>query len=71
MSHIYTVVRCPRCGKPVPWNETQRFRPFCSERCRLIDLGSWANEDYAIPGEPIDPAEPSEDRNGAEGPPTD
>ncbi|WP_333687732.1 DNA gyrase inhibitor YacG [Methylococcus capsulatus] len=71
MSHIYTVVRCPRCGKPVPWNEAQRFRPFCSERCRLIDLGSWANEDYAIPGEPIDPAEPSEDRNGAEGPPTD
>ncbi|MGI2324044.1 MULTISPECIES: DNA gyrase inhibitor YacG [Methylococcus] len=69
MSHIYTVVRCPRCGKPVPWNETQSFRPFCSERCRLIDLGSWANEDYAIPGEPIGPAEPSEDRNGTEEPP--
>ncbi|QXP83172.1 DNA gyrase inhibitor YacG [Methylococcus sp. ANG] len=69
MSRVYTVVRCPRCGKPVPWTEGQKFKPFCSERCRLIDLGGWANEDYAIPGEPADTGEPSEDRNGGEEPP--
>lgn len=42
---------CPTCGKPDTWQKTNPFRPFCSERCRLIDLGSWANEDYRIAGE--------------------
>lgn len=35
------VVACPTCQKPVPWLPEQPFRPFCSERCRLIDLGEW------------------------------
>ena len=42
------VVSCPQCGKPVAWDTTTRYRPFCSERCRLIDLGAWANENYRI-----------------------
>lgn len=46
-------VRCPTCNKPVTWSEASEFRPFCSERCRLIDLGEWANEEKAIPGTPL------------------
>ncbi len=42
-------VRCPRCGKRVVW-EMNPFRPFCSERCKLIDLGMWASEAYRIAG---------------------
>ncbi|NHA16045.1 DNA gyrase inhibitor YacG [Thioalkalivibrio sp. XN279] len=47
-------VECPHCGKPVPWTPESRWRPFCSERCRLIDLGQWFGEEHAIPGEPGD-----------------
>lgn len=44
------VVTCPQCGKEVLWNkEASPFRPFCSERCKLIDLGQWASENYSIP----------------------
>lgn len=42
------IVKCPTCGKPVEWSLEQRWRPFCSERCKLIDLGSWADESYRI-----------------------
>jgi uncharacterized protein len=45
-------VKCPICKKSVGWEETPS-RPFCSERCRLIDLGSWASGDYRIPGPEI------------------
>ena len=44
-------VRCPSCRKPVAWRAESPFRPFCSERCRLVDLGAWASERYAIPVE--------------------
>lgn len=53
-----TKVICPTCKKEARW-EGNPFRPFCSERCRLIDLGKWASEDYRIPGEKKDI--PSED----------
>ena len=43
------IVNCPRCGKPVAWEAANRYRPFCSERCRVIDLGAWATESYRIP----------------------
>ena len=43
------VVNCPHCGKPVEWNAASPYRPFCSERCRLIDLGAWASETYRVP----------------------
>jgi endogenous inhibitor of DNA gyrase (YacG/DUF329 family) len=42
-------VACPKCGTTVEWSTSNRFRPFCSERCRLIDLGAWASEDYRVP----------------------
>ena len=45
-------VACPTCGSAVPWAAEQRWRPFCSERCRLIDLGEWLSEEKRIPGEP-------------------
>ena len=44
-----TVVACPKCGASVVWDATSRFRPFCSERCKMIDLGAWATESYRIP----------------------
>jgi endogenous inhibitor of DNA gyrase (YacG/DUF329 family) len=44
-------VECPTCSKPVQWGEQSPSRPFCSERCRLIDLGEWASEGHRISGE--------------------
>ena len=45
-------VQCPTCRKDVDWS-TSPARPFCSERCRLIDLGKWSEEAYRIEGEEI------------------
>ncbi|MGA7980915.1 MAG: DNA gyrase inhibitor YacG [Chromatiaceae bacterium] len=47
-------VTCPTCGRAVPWTPESRWRPFCSERCRLIDLGKWLDECHRI-------SEPAED----------
>ncbi|MEW8403022.1 MAG: DNA gyrase inhibitor YacG [Candidatus Thiodiazotropha sp.] len=44
---------CPTCGKPVTWSADAVWRPFCSERCRLIDLGDWLDENHRI-SEPRD-----------------
>ena len=46
-----TIVNCPTCGKNVVWSEQSPFRPFCSKRCQLIDLGEWAAEEKRIPSE--------------------
>ena len=43
--------QCPHCDHEVAWPDTKTY-PFCSERCRLIDLGVWASGDYRVPGEP-------------------
>ncbi len=40
---------CPTCKKPVEWSVSSLYRPFCSERCKLTDLGGWLNGDYRIP----------------------
>ena len=48
MSRASRTVNCPRCGAPVPWGPESPFRPFCSERCKMIDLGAWANEEYRV-----------------------
>jgi len=40
-------VRCPQCGRLTPW-EGNPYRPFCSERCKLIDLGRWLTEEYRL-----------------------
>lgn len=63
------VVPCPTCGRDVPWGEESLYRPFCSKRCRLIDLGEWLDEGYRIgdatddPGDDPPPSRP--DDNGA------
>ena len=44
-------INCPQCNKPTIYSTENSFRPFCSERCRLIDLGQWANEDFRIPSQ--------------------
>jgi len=55
------LVACPRCGKSVRWSTENRYRPFCSERCKMVDLGAWANEAYRIPVEDSDVAPDVED----------
>ncbi|GEK48148.1 DNA gyrase inhibitor YacG [Bisbaumannia pacifica] len=45
-------VPCPTCHKKVAWSEANVHRPFCSERCKLIDLGAWADGSHRIAGEP-------------------
>ncbi len=45
-------VKCPTCKKPVEWTPENLHRPFCNERCKLIDLGAWADESHRIPGAP-------------------
>ncbi len=63
------VVPCPQCGKAVEWTPEAPWRPFCSERCKLIDLGAWASESYRVPTQeapdeaPPD-APPSDSRQG-------
>ncbi|WP_293951029.1 DNA gyrase inhibitor YacG [Sneathiella sp.] len=44
---------CPQCGKPA----VLKYRPFCSARCKQVDLGKWFNEAYVIPGETASPAD--------------
>ncbi len=45
-------LKCPPCNKVVKWAETD-YRPFCSKRCKLIDLGTWADEEYSMPLEDV------------------
>ncbi|HTP62024.1 MAG TPA: DNA gyrase inhibitor YacG [Burkholderiales bacterium] len=45
-------VSCPRCGAQALYSPENRWRPFCSERCRVIDLGAWASEAYRVPVAP-------------------
>ena len=45
------LVSCPRCNAQVAWTSENPYRPFCSERCKLIDLGDWAMEKYRVPVE--------------------
>jgi endogenous inhibitor of DNA gyrase (YacG/DUF329 family) len=50
-------VPCPRCGQPALFGPENKWRPFCSERCKLIDLGQWASERYRVPAEDKKPDE--------------
>ncbi len=47
-------VRCPNCGGDALWAPENPWRPFCSERCKQIDLGAWASESYCIAGQVSD-----------------
>lgn len=46
-------IRCPVCKKTIEYSTDNQWRPFCSERCRLVDLGQWLEESYSIAGEPV------------------
>jgi len=45
------IVICPQCKKRMQYTTTNAHRPFCSERCRLIDFGAWVNEEHRVPGD--------------------
>jgi uncharacterized protein len=62
-----TMVKCPTCGRPVQWSEASMYRPFCSDRCRLIDLGAWLTEQHKIPDESGHEGEEAHD-DGSEDP---
>jgi uncharacterized protein len=56
-------VACPRCGALSAYTPQNNWRPFCSERCKMIDLGVWASEGYRVGGEETPPdAEPPADK---------
>ena len=55
-------MRCPICKKTSDASPANRYRPFCSERCQMIDLGTWAGEQYSVAGGPIDDHEHPQDR---------
>lgn len=57
-------MKCPICKKEV--EPGSRYAPFCSDRCRLIDLGNWADEKYRIPGPPAPEQEEEEDKGDRE-----
>ena len=59
-----TTVNCPTCNAPVEWKSENTFRPFCCERCKLIDLGAWASEAHAIAGNDLEDDVFSADLNG-------
>lgn len=48
-------VNCPTCQKEVNWDKQSLYRPFCSKRCQLIDLGEWTLEEKRIKGESVSP----------------
>ena len=43
------MLKCPQCKKDCPYDPGNPHRPFCSDRCRLLDLGAWAEEAYTVP----------------------
>jgi uncharacterized protein len=59
-------MRCPICRKQVQLDDP--FAPFCSDRCRIIDLGNWASEKYVIPipADPLDPTEIPDEEDDSE-----
>jgi uncharacterized protein len=57
-------VSCPACFAEVPWSAASQWRPFCSSRCRTIDLGDWASKRFVIDGDELT------DRSGEASPPS-
>lgn len=54
-------ITCPHCGAKKTWRPDNPFKPFCSERCKLIDFGDWASEKHRVAGEAADFTEGDED----------
>ena len=65
MSKPPLILSCPTCKKSILYSAQNSWRPFCSERCKLIDLGEWASEGHRIPSAPLDknPQDGSEDES--------
>ena len=60
---VLRFMKCPTCGKPVNWKDNP-VRPFCSERCQLVDLGKWVEGEYRVPGEPVPQEQRTDDDEG-------
>jgi endogenous inhibitor of DNA gyrase (YacG/DUF329 family) len=56
-------VKCPHCHRPSTFDSSNRFRPFCSERCQILDLGAWADERYAIPTQDLETSSVNKNQN--------
>ena len=56
------IVKCPNCGKETEYSAANEFRPFCSGRCKLLDFGAWADEEFALPTEETDLSEEDLDK---------
>lgn len=48
-------IACPTCKKKLEWDSSNSYRPFCTERCKLIDLGAWADGSYSMPDDNAEP----------------
>jgi hypothetical protein len=48
---MVAIVKCPTCRRDVEWSPASQYRPFCSDRCRLVDMGAWLTEQRRIPDE--------------------
>ena len=46
-------INCPTCQQQLLWSKDNPYRPFCSQRCQLIDFGEWAQERHSIAGESV------------------
>ena len=68
MARQAKMVSCPRCGAQAPFSPDNRWRPFCSERCKMIDLGDWATERYRVPAEDVDSGSEEDDPEAARRP---
>ena len=54
-------MRCPICKRPAERSAANRYRPFCSERCQMIDLGTWVGEGYSVAGREVEDREHPDD----------
>lgn len=60
MNEVSRTVECPACKGPAAYSVANRWRPFCSERCRQRDLGAWASEDYRVSAARADAVQPDQ-----------
>ena len=58
-------MKCPTCNRRIEWDDNP-FRPFCSERCKLIDLGRWVDEEYRVPGRAVTSEQSLEEEEASE-----
>ncbi|MFP5304956.1 MAG: DNA gyrase inhibitor YacG [Gammaproteobacteria bacterium] len=59
------IAACPQCGKSTRLDPQNPWRPFCSERCKMVDLGAWFSEERGIPGDEPATHPPGNDRSDA------